>query len=412
MKRPADPRVRLFELASQRRCGNSALVKTESGQERLTVQTIVDGSVVFRLLKFDETDKSKLTVDQTVDIAIPSTSATAFAFTLDCNDDGITDYLKFSEKGVECISGSSESLWHRSVKLSQNIYCETMQVNDRRYLLVQSLPVVNAFYFDAQTGDEHPEFANELVNDIAQNSKNSADKQHASWLKCHITPSGCELTVIQRGEAKRNAASEMESDPRYWRLLPWVVNANQLLEGFANEGHNFTWPRLLKLTLGVFIVPAFVLWHCLRRRISLRQLLLLATVIAVAMSLVIKEKTAYPSVDSYNGYVLALLVSFSHALQAFFVCLPLWQIAKGGWRRRLSLSLYAALLMIIPIFTLLTNPAGVIPTTYISHRWWYLFGLALMPTGMILFVILVMAFLYRAIRRSDRKLDDKKSLVT
>ncbi len=48
----------------------------------------------------------------------------------------------------------------------------------------------------------------------------------------------------------------------------------------------------------------------MRRRISLRHLLLAATTVAVALSVVLADKNAHPMATSASGYLTALNVAF------------------------------------------------------------------------------------------------------
>ncbi len=67
--------------------------------------------------------------------------------------------------------------------------------------------------------------------------------------------------------------------------------------------------------------------------------------------------------------------------------LPFLQLAKGGWRRYLALGLWWRSWVIIPVFTLVEYPVGVIRTTFTLREWWHVLWLALFATGLLLILI-------------------------
>jgi hypothetical protein len=122
-------------------------------------------------------------------------------------------------------------------------------------------------------------------------------------------------------------------------------------------------------------------------RFTLRQLLLVVSTIALGLALVLADKNAYPIDDRLSGYTVAIESAFFFASQIFLLVLPLLELTRAPWRRRLSLLLYAAFLMIVPVFNVLSYPTGPIQTTYTYQEFWHLFWFALLPTGVVLLLI-------------------------
>ncbi len=89
------------------------VIKTSAGRECLAIITGVDRGMGVRLLGWD-TDKSKqLVVERSVSLPIDPSSTTASVSIADCNGDEIADFVSMTDEGIDCLSVTGESLWHR-----------------------------------------------------------------------------------------------------------------------------------------------------------------------------------------------------------------------------------------------------------------------------------------------------------
>ena len=190
------------------------------------------------------------------------------------------------------------------------------------------------------------------------------------------------------------SGGSIESDPRYLRLFLWVVEAKAIFWTNRETLDLYSWARILKLALGVFLIPVLVIWNCARRQFSIRHLLLIATVIAIALALVLADKAEFPTDEMGNGYAVALSIASTVAICTLIFTLPLTELGRSRWRRILSMCIYGLFLLAIPLFNLVAFPPGAIQTTYIYDEFWHLFWLALFPTGVVLFLIHSLLFLW------------------
>jgi len=360
------------------------VVKTLDNEEHLAISTSLNGSIVFRLLGWDNDEKPSLTVDRTIDLPIDPSSTAAFVWTLDCDGDGISDFVSLSDAGLDCLSGTGDVLWHQPPFPRGSLFCQPSEISGRKYLWLQTHPpeLNSLIRLDARTGEECKGVETNTLN----NALNADNLNHSSLITCVYAPRNTIITATRRNGAKITT-SNLRSDPRYTRLLPWVVNAKFFLASNPVTVGHFSWTRILRLALGVFLVPVLVAWTCLRKQFSIRHLLLVATTVAVALALVLADKNAFPSSENGIGYIDALATACVIAILALFFALPLVELTRTRWRRILSIGVYGAFLLIIPAFTLLTNPVGAIRTTYTFHEYWHLFWFSLLPTGAVLLLL-------------------------
>lgn len=234
----------------------------------------------------------------------------------------------------------------------------------------------------------------EIQSDPRFNALHVGNEKHASLITHVYTTKTAKLSAIRRsGTNVRRATNNVQhatnkrADPRYVRLLPWVVLAKDFCYNNPVALQRFSWLRILTLSLGVFLLPLAVGWSCIRVSFSLRQLWLVATTIAIALSLALADRSAYPTDAFGNSYLSALQTSATIAVVIFLFALPIMELARKRWRRRLSLGVYCALILVIPAFTLLLYPTGVIRTTYTFQEFWHLFWFALLSTGAVLFLV-------------------------
>ncbi len=282
--------------------------------------------------------------------------------------------------------------------------CGTSEKEGRSYLILQTVgqyigrTTDSVFCLDARTGEK----CKGVGADPTDHALNAEDPKHASLIVLDYTPphgSIASIASIRRSGARVPRTGKSPADPRYVRLLPWVVNTKAFLLTNPVTVRHFSWSRILKLALGVFIVPFVVAWICLRTRFTIRQLLLVASTIALALSLMLADNSAFPINDRQMGYAYALEAAFFVAFHTFLLVLPLIELSRARWRRRLSIGVYAAFLAILPVFSLLAYPSGVIQTTYTYQGFWHLFWFALLPTGFVLFLIHSLRILGKGVLR-------------
>lgn len=367
-----------------------AVVKSLDNQELIAVSSSFDGSVGFRLLALDGED---VTLERTVSVPIAPTSRVLFVQTLDCDRDGFADFLSMSESGLDCCSGTGKLLWHKPTLPEGSFLLMPQSLDDRTYLCYQAQPgdLQSLRYLDASTGED----CTDSVDDQRQPSLNRDVPQHLSSLVLDTSDTRSNLVAFRRGDASPRS-SWRGRDPRYVRLFPWVVDAKFFLWSAGSAVKPVGWPRIFKLTLGVFLIPAAAAWYCFRRRFSVRQLLLVATACAIATSLVLSEQRNFPAGHS-RSYTMALPLSLSTAICICLFAWPLLEFMQTAQRRRLALTVYVAFLAIIPVFTLTMNPVGAIRTTYTFQESWYLLWWALLPTGAMLLVIYGLWWLSRRV---------------
>jgi hypothetical protein len=279
-------------------------------------------------------------------------------------------------------------------------------------------------YIDVRTGEVDVE----IQTDPMRSALNAEQKKHASLITVDYSKSGAKLSAIRRnGTNVRRTTNNVQDvtdnvqhatnkrvDPRYVRLLPWAVIAKDFSYNNPVAVQRFSWLRILTLSVGVFLLPMAVGWSCIRVRFSLRHLWVVATTIAVALSLVLADKSAhYPTDALGQTYLRAMQTSATIAVVIFLFALPIMELARERWRRRLSLGVYCGLICVIPVFTLLLYPMGAIRTTYTFQEFWHLFWFALLPTGAVLFLVHSLRILggttARIVRVCWRKLGSMRS---
>ena len=363
-----------------------AVITESSGKELLAVPTCGDGSIVLRLLDWEDEATSRLHVDRTVRLPIAPGSALAEVRILDCDGDGLSDCLSISDGGIDCMTFSGKVLWQRPPPpVGSNILYAAREIQGRKYLGIQTDPgyLDSMTYMDIRTG----QLDTQVGSDPMWSALNSDKDQHASLITCVYDRNGAKLSAISRTVTSRRETSKQETDPRYVRLLPWAVHAKSFVHSNPVSVQRFSWTRILKLSLGVFLLPLAVASTCFRRRLSLRHLGIMATTIAVALSLALADRHAYPADLLGRSYLRALETAAGIAVVMFLFALPIIELMRKRRRRNLSLLLYGTMLVVVPGLTLWTNASDVIPTTYAFNESWHLFWFALLPTGAMLFLI-------------------------
>ena len=359
-----------------------SIVKVSDGRELLGITTCFDRSIGVRLLDWDSGETAKIVTERSIVLPIDPSSTSADVNILDCNTDGVSDFVSMSDDGIDCVSGTGDSLWHQpAIPTASNL--QSTQHNGRSYLSLQTQPDYRMYFMDASTGQA----SDGIQDEPGFNALRSEDSEHDSIITCKYISRSCILTAIRKPGARVPLAVQPQHDPRYLRLLPWVVHARSVLVDNPVTMYRLSWPRILMLIFCVYFIPAVAAWSCLRRRFSLRHVLLVATAIAIALSVSMADRSAHPTASSPDGYIIALAAAFQVSLSIFLLVFPIIEFARRGWRRRLSIGLYIAMLLVVPTLMLVTMPASPIETTYVSDQFWHLFWLALVPTGMLLFLI-------------------------
>jgi hypothetical protein len=141
------------------------------------------------------------------------------------------------------------------------------------------------------------------------------------------------------------------------------------------------------LVIGVFLIPIAVGWRWFRSSFTLRQLLLVAATVALALALVTREKIDASTNGASRGTFTALEAAMQLAILFLFLFLPFLEWTKGGWRRKLSLGWYILFFVLIPVLSLSWDRPTPFKTTYSADGFWHLFWLALIPTGIVLSLI-------------------------
>ncbi len=98
---------------------------------------------------------------------------------------------------------------------------------------------------------------------------------------------------MRRAGVRATPVAQSGSDPRYVRLLPLVVSAKLLIATHQEAVQRFNWWRMFKMVVGVFCFPAWVAWTCFRKQITIRQLLLIATAVGVAISIILADRSNF-----------------------------------------------------------------------------------------------------------------------
>ncbi len=363
------------------------VVKTPGDHERLAIPTVTDGSIGYRLLGWDDAEPKQLVVDRTVRLPIDPSSTNAFVISLDCDGDRYTDFVSLSDSGIDCVSASGDALWHRPAIATARL-CGAIEKEGKGYLTLQTEPTTanSVFYVDARTGEKcDVSFDAVPLN----NALNANDPEHLSLIALGDTSSKYTVASSRRKGVRIRSRTTSSEDPRYVRLLPWVVNAKFFLlsNPVTITKSGVSAARLVKLVFGVFIIPVVVVWICSRSRFTIRQLLVVSSTIALTLSLVLADRSDFPTDDRQLGYGRALEAAFFLAFHAFILLLPLMELTRTRWRRTLSISVYVAMLLIVALVSLVAYPASPIRTTYTYQEFWHLFWFAVLPTGIVLLVI-------------------------
>ena len=379
-------------FASSIRVTYPTVIRTIDNEEFLGIVTNVDGTLGVRLLAWDRDKTSKVTSIRTLTLPIASSSTYSFVSILDCNGDGSSDFVTMSDAGLDCLSITGEVIWHKPSLPPGSEALHTFETMGRKYVFINA-SASNSRILDLMTGEDCETLRGLPVSYLASDKSSS----YGSLVTCDYPNFSTVSAFRQRnvGLVKiRKSGGSIESDPRYLRLFPWVVGAKAIFWTNRETLDPYAWTRILKLAIGVFLIPALVIWNCVQRQFSIRHLLLIATVIAIALALVLADKAEFPTDETGNGYAGALGIACGAAASFIIFTLPLTELGRSRWRRILSLSVYGLFLLAIPLFNLVAFPPGAIQTTYTYKEFWHLFWLALIPTGGVLFLIHSLLFFW------------------
>jgi serine/threonine protein kinase/outer membrane protein assembly factor BamB len=395
--RPQSPSRSFASWYKGYRCSSTppTIVVDSNGEERLAIVTSVEDSIGLCLLAWPDTNETTLKLDEKVALPIGPNSNSVLVTILERHQDRQADVVAYSDNGLKRITMTGEEVWHKPQVpgvLTHFIY----HLGDA-YVGFDDGKTKS--FFNVETGEKFDDLVGHPLNVQDRTSKVKCLSYIAWESDIEQRPPISRLTAYQVGTARATATAKQSSqpkapDPRYVRLLPWVIGAKSFLWDLKQDFDNYSWLRLVKLTLFVFFMPALVAWNGSRRQLSIRYLLLIVTAVALALAVVISDKRAYPVSQNQELY-LALSRSCGLAVSLVVLTLPFIELSRDRWRRVLSMSLYLVFLLCIPIFNLVCFPDIAIPTTYTLLGFWHVFWIALIPTGMILFVIHLLRFIFK-----------------
>ena len=363
------------------------VVKTYDDKELLAIPTAVDGSIGYRLLGWNDAEPQSIFVDRTVRLPIDPKSMSAFVAAVDGDGDGYTDFVSSSDGGFDCTTDTGETLWHRPPSNAR--LCGAFEKKGRRYLTLQTESQTltgSVSFLDARTG----EVCDLPTDDPTNNALNAENTKHASLIVYDQTTrlSNGYVASIRRSGARLPRTGKLSTDPRYVCRLPWVALARDELQKFQITTERFGLFRLLKLAMGIYLLPAIVFWNCARQQFSIRLLLLISAVFALALALVVADKSSFPTDENSNSYLSALEASLFIAIGIFLFTLPLMELGRTRWRRTFAISVYVFFVIVIPAYLLLSNATTPLPLTYTYSGFWHIFWYVLLPTGIVLFLVL------------------------
>ncbi len=368
------------------------VVRTQDNQERIGIVTKVQESLGVKLFALDES--SHVTCDQTIAAPILSSSAYAYVSLVDRDRDGASDWVVSSDAGMDRLSLTGEAIWHRPALPKTHEVFFRWEAGNRKYLLAQS-PTAKSIIVDEGTGEERDDWKGQPLS-FLMNTESSANRSFITWDYPNSRVSALRLRNATQ-DKKSKSSGQAEIDPRYVRLLPWVVSAKGLFWEAGRDVLNYGWSRILKLALGVFLLPVVVIWNCMRRQFNVRHLIAISTVVAIALGLVIADKNQFPTDQNLNGYLGALSIAVATAVWCIVVTLPILELFRSRRRRILSTSLYGLFVVFLPLFFLICFPLGIIETTYTYREFWHLFWMALIPTGVVLILVHALWMMGRAL---------------
>ncbi len=364
-----------------------SVVRTHDNDDLLAVVTNVEGSLAIRLLDWDGEKSSRVTLNRT--FATPISPSATYAYTLqDCDGDGASDFVAMSDAGMDCLSSAGDLIWHRPPIPPLGEIVATFEVMNRKYFCVQS-PSSSPVSLDVTTGEECDAFRGLPISFVAH-FEGSTNGNLILWEYSNHNRLSAMRPTSSTLARKTKPQVRTASDPRYVRLFPWAIHAKSILSSGREALGPYSLSRILKLAIGVFFVPLWVAWFCVRRQFSIRHLLLVATAIAVALALVVADKNAFPTDGTRSGFVGAMVIAGGAVICIVILTMPFIELGRSRWRRILSSSLYGVFLLSIPVFNLLAYPSAAIETTYTFQESWHLFWLALIPTGFVLLMLVGM----------------------
>ncbi len=287
-----------------------------------------------------------------------------------------------------CLSSAGDLIWHRPPIPPLGEIVATFEVMNRKYFCVQS-PSSSPVSLDVTTGEECDAFRGLPISFVAH-FEGSTNGNLILWEYSNHNRLSAMRPTSSTLARKTKPQVRTASDPRYVRLFPWAIHAKSILSSGREALGPYSLSRILKLAIGVFFVPLWVAWFCVRRQFSIRHLLLVATAIAVALALVVADKNAFPTDGTRSGFVGAMVIAGGAVICIVILTMPFIELGRSRWRRILSSSLYGVFLLSIPVFNLLAYPSAAIETTYTFQESWHLFWLALIPTGFILLMLVGM----------------------
>lgn len=367
------------------------VAKMPDGQELLAITVGINGSFGCRLLGWDEYLTDKLHVDRTISFPNAAIASYAGVLVFDADGDSLTDFVTISDGNLQCMTGSGKMLWRKSDLPTEMHLLSSKVFEGRTCIGLQQGHSQSFLLLDASTGEDRSEAWAELKS----RAFNANEANHRSWITSETTNQKIVLSAIRREGAVRPAADALQADPRRQRLLPWVVTAKSILFSVQREVRFFSWPRVLMLAFGAILIPGLVAWSCLRKRFSLRHVIIVVTTVALALTLILVDQREFPTDDKPNGFRHAMNAAWVISIHIFGFALPVIELTQVRWRRNLSIAVYGLMLIGTPLLSLFTNPVGVVRTTYIGNEWWHLVWFALLCAGLVLFLFHSLRILFR-----------------
>ena len=346
-------------------------------------------------LRWDADEQTSLHLQEKVPLPIDPNSKIATAWYQDADGDLEPEVVVWSNRGLACITVSGERLWHRKLQSKDSMLQFPFEIEGRKYLTLNS-PGGGFQTLDAKTGEEvelaegHPigsNYGHEL-------SRSQEARKYESFMisdsRYDWYPPISSLSVYRLKGANLSplysSRGSAQTDPRLSRILPWAYFGNEIWSGMRNDIKPYGWPRILKLTFFVYILPAAILITCIRERMTIKKSLLVIAAIAIALAFALADRKAFPTSELGIGYLGAQNQACGLFFNVVLLVIPIIELFKDRWRRRLCLLLYGTFLLVIPLVSLLLDPRNPpsLETHYIFLYAWHLLWVAIFPTSLFL----------------------------
>jgi hypothetical protein len=326
---------------------------------------------------------------------VDSSDALQVTWLWDYDQDGITDFGYADASGIHCKTLSGNQCWSKP-HASPVQHAIPKVKNGKAYLLLHNFEAEGnrLAVLEGQTGDAVSVPLDIIHSKSPYGLDNIAlhayfEERFGKWDEC------CSVAPSTLHREKFDS-----EDPRLRSDLPWVKMVHSMIwQEFTRFSHH-PFPRLANLAIFLFILPAIGLWSLFRRRFSLRALIATAIAVALACMVYVYDQRAYPVENPYDPNAIATASSL--VLYLFFFCVPLYMVVRGRWRRKVAIGVFAIVTVgLALLISFVEAPRQYeLPVAYRWLDWGHLSYLcfALIPSGVLLSIVLVVGWLFRLIR--------------